>query len=155
LKVAWYNRKFQKGRRDAVVTESNMYFIGKRPVGSGDPKKKNKKIVQGTPLESFVELQCDVNEIEKFSLSKFQDGYVLLFLRNRDKPILIQLELKTEFCWAVNKALRKKANKSLHLTFETQFNIKVEAKGFFQKKGWKEVKPRIVEFRQQHGKGSV
>ena len=56
-------------------------------------------------------------------------------------------------CWAINRALRKKYNKSLHLQFENQFNIQVEASGFLQTRGWKKVAPRIVQFERGGGRG--
>lgn len=100
-------------------------------------------------MEEKIELQG----LEKISMSPYQDGYVLIHVQQRDKPILIQLELKTEMCWAINKALRRKFNKALHLCFEQEFLINVEASGYFETKGWKKVKPRHVVFQQLHGQG--
>ena len=151
-KVAKYNRKFLSARRDLIVTEMYIYIIGKRPVGSGDGKKK-KKLPPNTPLESFVEEKIELQQLEKIALSPFQDGYALFHVQQRDKPILVHLEFKTEMVWAINKALRRKYNKSLPLAFEQNFVIKVEASGYFQRKGWKEVKPRHVQFRAARGGG--
>ena len=49
--------------------------------------------------------------------SPYQDGYCLIkkvnnYENSTDKPILIHLQLKTEMCWAINRALRKKYNKA-------------------------------------------
>ena len=44
-KVAKYNRKFLSARRDLIVTETYLYVIGKRPIGSGDSKSTVLKIL--------------------------------------------------------------------------------------------------------------
>lgn len=141
-----YNRKFLSATRDLVITEKYLYIISRRLVG-GDPKNPN---VPGV-LEPYVEDQIDmVSDLQGITLSPYQDGFVLLRIASRDKPILLDLTLKTEMCWAINKTLHAKANKNLHLTFENHWVMKVEAKGFLQTKGWKKVADRNIIFSQEH-----
>ena len=106
---------------------------------------------------SLIEDKIELAAIDKLSLSPYQDGFVLIHADPsvRDKPILIHRELKTEMMWAMNKALRKKYQKSLHLNFVQEMEIKVEAAGFLQKKGWKETKTRKVVFQHGHEWGEM
>ncbi|CAG5098447.1 Oidioi.mRNA.OKI2018_I69.XSR.g15675.t1.cds [Oikopleura dioica] len=140
-----YNRKFQSATRDLVVTEKYMYIISRRRVDDG--KNPNVPPI----LEPYVEDQIDmITDLQGATLSPFQDGFILIRIASRDKPIMLDVTLKTEMCWAINKTLRNKANKNLHINFEDKWIVKVEPKGYLQTKGWKKVADRQVFFNQEH-----
>jgi len=102
------------------------------------------------PYEPFIEFKIAHNEIVRLELSRFQDGYMLIRHSQSPRPILFDCQLKTEFIWALDKTMRKKLNKGLHLEFVQQFTVEVEASGFLQTKGWKKVPPRYVNFAEGH-----
>ena len=102
------------------------------------------------PYEPFIEFKIAHTEIVRLELSRLQDGYMLLRHSQSPRPILFECQLKTEFIWALDKTMRKKLNKGLHLEFVQQFTVEVEASGFLQTKGWKKVPPRYVNFVEGH-----
>ena len=67
-KISRYNRKFLSARRDLITTETNLFMIGRRPVGSGDEKNKKKKYPPGHPLETYVEEKIELEMIESVVL---------------------------------------------------------------------------------------
>ena len=67
-KISRYNRKFLSARRDLITTETNLFMIGRRPVGSGDEKNKKKKYPPGHPLETYVEEKIELQMIESIVL---------------------------------------------------------------------------------------
>jgi len=143
-----YNRKFLSHAREMILTEGNLYFLGYRP--TVDPKTAKKMDPRMIPYEPFIEFKIAHNEIVRLELSRFQDGYMLLRHSQSPRPILFDCQLKTEFIWALDKTMRKKLNKGLHLEFVQQFTVEVEASGFLQTKGWKKVPPRYVNFVEGH-----
>ncbi|CAD5123549.1 DgyrCDS11887 [Dimorphilus gyrociliatus] len=120
LTVNKFDRRFKSVKRDLILTDKNLYLIGREKVKKG-PKKGQ--------ICEVVKRKIPIQEIEAISCSCRQDDFFALHIKN-EYGSLLECTLKTEFFTVLSKQLKEKYGMPLNLNINNSYSFAVKKEGF-------------------------
>lgn len=120
LTVNKLDRRFKSVKRDLILTDKNLYLIGRQKEKKG-PKKGQ--------ICEVVKRKIPISEIEGISCSCRQDDFFALHIK-KDYGSLLECTLKTEFFTVLNRQMKEKYGTPLELTISNKYSFSVKKEGF-------------------------
>jgi len=135
--VTKFDRRFKTAKRDLLLSNKNLYMIGREMIKKGPQKGQSIEVIKRKiPLE----------QISQISLSQKQDDMLIIHVHG-DYSSLIESVFKTEFLTTLAKRFQERIGKPLRIEFSDSLEFPVK------KEGWGGGGNRVVRF--QHGTGEI
>ncbi|CAG0920374.1 unnamed protein product [Notodromas monacha] len=119
-RVSKFDRRFNRCDRDLILFSRGIVLIGEEKTAKGPDKGK---VATVKKLEARFEDICEV------ILSPFQDGMVLLRVKNQFDSLL-EIPCKTEFLRALSKCYEHSVGGGVPLKFLPEFEFQVKNSGW-------------------------